>query len=164
MIKPKDTQTREAFVAAADLQVSTQVLDLGWEGDCLECLRETGARVTFVGEDIRAVQKAEALRVNGVLSAMPAQVISDARVVFYKPAQRSAKGQVFEWIDQGFQALEMGGALYLAGQRNRGIRSYAAYLHAVLAIADVQGAWAEWKFIARLRSKMILVRHRLRIE
>ena len=131
MIKPKDTQAREAFVAAADLQASTQVLDLGWEGDCLECLRGTGARLTFVGEDIRAVQKAEALGINGVLSAMPAQVISDACVVFYKPAQRSAKGQVFEWIDQGFQALEMGGALYLAGQRNRGIRSYAAYLHAV---------------------------------
>ena len=131
MIKPKDTQAREAFVAAADLQARTQVLDLGWEGECLEYLRETGARVTFVGEDIRAVQKAEALRINGVLSAMPAQVISDAHVVFYKPAQRSAKGQVFEWIDQGFQALEMGGALYLAGQRNRGIRSYAAYLHAV---------------------------------
>ncbi len=131
MIKPKDTQTREAFVAAADLQASTQVLDLGWEGDCLECLRETGARVTFVGEDIRTVQKAEALGINGVLSAMPAQVISDARVVFYKPAQRSAKGQVFEWIDQSFQALEIGGKLYLAGQRNRGIRSYATYLHAV---------------------------------
>ena len=131
MIKPKDTQAREAFVAAADLQASTQVLDLGWEGDCLECLQKTGARVTFVGEDIRAVRKAEALRVEGVLSAMPAQVISDARVVFYKPAQRSAKGQVFEWIDQGFRALEIGGALYLAGQRNRGIRSYAAYLQAV---------------------------------
>lgn len=131
MIKPKDTQAREAFVAAADLQASTQVLDLGWEGDCLECLRETGARVTFVGEDIRTVQKAEALGINGVLSAMPAQVISDARVVFYKPAQRSAKGQVFEWIDQSFQALEIGGTLYLAGQRNRGIRSYATYLHAV---------------------------------
>lgn len=131
MIKPKDTQAREAFVAAADLQAGTQVLDLGWEGNCLECLQKTGARVTFVGEDIRAVHKAEALGINWVLSAMPAQVISDAHVVFYKPAQRSAKGQVFEWIDQGFQALEMGGALYLAGQRNRGIRSYAAYLHAV---------------------------------
>ena len=131
MIKPKDTQAREAFVATADLQASTQVLDLGWEGDCLECLQKTGARVTFVGEDIRAVHKAEALRINGVLSAMPAQVISGAHVVFYKPTQRSAKGQVFEWIDQSFQVLEMGGALYLAGQRNRGIRSYAAYLHAV---------------------------------
>ena len=87
--------------------------------------------MTFVGEDIRAVQKAEALRVEGVLSAMPAQVISDARVVFYKPAQRSAKDQVFEWIDQGFQALEIGGTFYLAGQRNRGIRSYASYLQAV---------------------------------
>ena len=131
VIKAKDTQAREAFVAAADLQASTQVLDLGWEGDCLECLQETSTLVTFVGEDIRAVQKAEAFGINGVLSAMPAQVISDARVVFYKPAQRSAKGQVFEWIDQSFQALEMGGTLYLAGQRNRGIRSYAAYLHAV---------------------------------
>ena len=131
MIKAKDTQTREAFINIADVQIGSRVLDLGWEGDCLECLRETGARVTFVGEDIRAVQKAEALRINGVLSTMPAQVISDARVVFYKPAQRSAKGQVFEWIDQGFRALEMGGALYLAGQRNRGIRSYAAYLQAV---------------------------------
>ncbi len=131
MIKAKDTQAREAFVAAADLQTGTQVLDLGWEGDCLECLQKTGARVTFVGEDIRAVQKAEALLINGVLSAMPAQVITDARVVFYKPAQRSAKGQVFEWIDQGFRVLEMGGVLYLAGQRNRGIRSYAAYLQAV---------------------------------
>ena len=131
MIKAKDKKAREAFVDVADVQVGSRVLDLGWEGDCLECLRETGARVTFVGEDIRAVQKAEALRVEGVLSAMPAQVISDARVVFYKPAQRSAKGQVFEWIDQGFQALERGGALYLSGQRNRGIRSYAAYLHAV---------------------------------
>ncbi|MYC15960.1 MAG: class I SAM-dependent methyltransferase [Gemmatimonadetes bacterium] len=131
VIKTKDTQVREAFVDVADVQVGSRVLDLGWEEDCLECLRETGARVTFVGEDIRAVQKAEALGINGVLSAMPAQVISDARVVFYKPVQRSAKGQVFEWIDQGFQALEMGGALYLAGQRNRGIRSYAAYLQAV---------------------------------
>ena len=131
MIKSKDTRAREAFVDVADVQVGSRVLDLGWEGDCLECLRETGTRVTFVGEDIRAVQKAEALRINGVLSAMPVQVISDAHVVFYKPAQRSAKGQVFEWIDQGFQVLEMGGTLYLAGQRNRGIRSYAAYLHAV---------------------------------
>lgn len=131
MIKTKDSQAREAFVDVADVQVGSRVLDLGWEGDCLECLQETGARVTFVGEDIRAVQKAEALRINGVLSAMPAQVISNACVVFYKPTQRSAKGQVFEWIDQGFRVLEMGGALYLAGQRNRGIRSYAAYLHAI---------------------------------
>ena len=131
MIRSKDTQVREAFVDVADVQVGSPVLDLGWEGDCLECLRKTGARLTFVGEDIRAVQKAEALRMNGVLSAMPAQVISGVRAVFYKPAQRSAKGQVFEWIDQGFQALEIGGALYLAGQRNRGIRSFAAYLHAV---------------------------------
>ena len=131
MIKTKDIQAREAFVGVADLQTDSRVLDLGWEGDCLEYLRETGARVTFVGEDIRAVQRAEALRVNGVLSAMPAQVISNVRVVFYKPAQRAAKGQVFEWIDQGFQALEMGGVLYLAGQRNRGVRSYAKYLHAI---------------------------------
>ena len=131
MINAKNTQAREAFVDVADVQFGSPVLDLGWEGDCLECLQKTGAQVTFVGEDIRAVQKAEALRINGVLSAMPAQVISDVRGVFYKPAQRSAKGQVFEWIDQGFQALEKGGALYLAGQRNRGIRSYAAYLHAV---------------------------------
>ena len=131
VIRAKDTQAREAFVDAADVEVGSRVLDLGWEGDCLECLQKTGARVTFVGEDIRAVQKAEALRINGVLSAMPAQVISGAHVVLYKPTQRSAKGQVFEWIDQGFRALEMGGALYLAGQRNRGIRSYAAYLHAV---------------------------------
>ena len=131
MINAKNTQAREAFVDVADVQVGSPVLDLGWEGDCLDCLQKTGAQVTFVGEDIRAVQKAEALRINGVLSAMPAQVISDVRAVFYKPAQRSAKGQVFEWIDQGFQALEKGGALYLAGQRNRGIRSYAAYLHAV---------------------------------
>ena len=127
----KKTQVREAFIDMADLHVGSRVLDFGWEGDCLVCLRETGARVTFVGEDIRAVQKAEALGINGVLSAIPARVISDARIVFYKPAQRSAKGQVFEWIDQGFQALEMGGALYLAGQRNRGIRSYAAYLQTV---------------------------------
>lgn len=131
VINAKNTQAREAFVDIADVQFGSPVLDLGWEGDCLECLQKTGAQVTFVGEDIRAVQKAEALRINGVLSAMPAQVISDVRAVFYKPAQRSAKGQVFEWIDQGFQALEIGGALYLAGQRNRGIRSYAAYLHAV---------------------------------
>ena len=131
MIKAKDKKAPEAFVDMADVQIGSRVLDLGWEGDCLECLQKTGARVTFVGEDIRAVQKAEVLRINGVLSAMPAQVISDVRVVFYKPAQRSAKGQVFEWIDQGFQVLEMGGALYLAGQRNRGIRSYAAYLQAV---------------------------------
>ena len=131
VINAKNTQAREAFVDVADVQFGSPVLDLGWEGDCLECLQKTGAQVTFVGEDIRAVQKAEALRINGVLSAMPAQVISDVRAVFYKPAQRSAKGQVFEWIDQGFQALEIGGALYLAGQRNRGIRSYAAYLHAV---------------------------------
>ena len=131
VIKTKDARTREAFVDVADVQAGSRVLDLGWEGDCLECLRETGARVTFVGEDIRAVQKAEALRINGVLSAMPAQVISDVRVVFYKPAQRSAKDQVFEWIDQGFQVLEMGGTLYLAGQRNRGVRSYVKYLHAV---------------------------------
>ena len=131
MIKARDTRAREAFVDVADVQVGSRVLDLGWEGDCLECLRETGTRVTFVGEDIRAVQKAEALRINGVLSAMPARVVSDAHVVFYKPAQRSAKGQVFEWIDQGFQALEIGGTLYLAGQRNRGVRSYVKYLHAV---------------------------------
>ncbi len=129
MSKTKDAQARKALVDV--VQLGSRVLDLGWEGDCLECLRETGARVTFVGEDIRTVQKAEALGINGVLSAMPAQVISDVQVVFYKPAQRSAKGQVFEWIDQGFRALKMGGAFYLAGQRNRGIRSYAAYLQAV---------------------------------
>ena len=131
VINAKNTQAREAFVDVADVQVGSRVLDLGWEGDCLECLQKIGAQVTFVGEDIRAVQKAEALRINGVLSAMPAQVISDVGAVFYKPAQRCAKGQVFEWIDQSFRALEKGGVLYLAGQRNRGIRSYAAYLRAV---------------------------------
>ena len=117
------------FVAAANLQTNSRVLDLGWEGECLEYLRGTGAQVTFVAEDIRSVPKVRG--VNGVLSAMPAQVVSNAEVAFYKPAQRAAKGQVFEWIDQGFQALEVGGAFYLAGQRNRGIRSYARYLQEV---------------------------------
>ncbi len=126
MARTKDRRAREAFIAAADVQAGSRVLDLGWEGKCLECLRETGARVTFVGEDIRAVRRG-----NGVLSTTPARVVSNARVVFYKPAQKAAKGQVFEWIDQGFQALEMGGALYLSGQRNRGIRSYAKYVQAV---------------------------------
>ena len=63
--KTKDAQAREAFIDMADLQVGSRVLDLGWEGDCLECLQEIGARVTFVGEDIRAVKKAEALRDGG---------------------------------------------------------------------------------------------------
>ena len=59
MVNSKDTQAREVFVDVADVQAGSRVLDLGWEGDCLEYLRETGARVTFVGEDIRAVQRAE---------------------------------------------------------------------------------------------------------
>ena len=126
VIKTKDRRAREAFVAAAILQVGSRVLDLGWEGDCLACLRGTGARVTFVAEDIRAVHRG-----NGVLSTTPSQVVANAHVVFYKPAQKAAKGQVFEWIDEGFRALELGGVLYLAGQRNRGVRSYAKYIQAV---------------------------------
>lgn len=126
MSKIDDIRGREAFVAAANVQPNSGVLDLGWEGDCLARLQETGARVTFVAEDIRAVQPG-----NGILSTAPSQVAANVHVVFYKPAQKAAKGQVFEWIDEGFKALELGGAFYLAGQRNRGVRSYAKYTTAV---------------------------------
>lgn len=126
MLKMNDIRGREAFVAAANVQANSGVLDLGWEGDCLARLQKTGARVTFVAEDIRAVQPG-----NGVLSTAPSQVAANVHAVFYKPAQKAAKGQVFEWIDESFKALELGGAFYLAGQRNRGVRSYAKYTTAV---------------------------------
>lgn len=126
MSRMNDIRAREAFVAAANLQAGSRVLDLGWEGEWLGCLQGMDLQVTFVAEDIRAVQPG-----NGVLSTTPSKVVSNVQVVFYKPAQNAAKGQVFEWIDEGFGVLELGGAFYLAGQRNRGVRSYAKYLTAV---------------------------------
>jgi len=63
----------------------------------------------------------------------PAQCAASASfdVAVYRPQQRDAKLQVFEWIDEAFALLRVGGRMCLAGRRNRGVRSYARRLEAV---------------------------------
>jgi len=132
MSEPQDLQERHAFVASAGLGSGMSVLDLGWEGECLNSIAETGALSTFVTEDIRDFENVgQADWVQPVLETMPAQAISGVGTVLYKPAQRAAKGQVEEWIDQGFVALEVGGRFYLAGRRDRGVMSYAKHAASV---------------------------------
>ena len=134
MAKPNDMQERAALISAAALGERVKVLDLGWEGSCCgKPLLETGSAVTFVAEDIRAVSAVEENRhLKALLSASPSEAVSEpADVVLYRPLQRAAKGQVFEWIDEGFQALRTGGTFLLAGRKDRGVESYKRRLQDV---------------------------------
>jgi len=58
-------------------------------------------------------------------------VPTDVDRVLYRPFQRAAKPQVFEWIDAGFAHLKIGGRICLFGRKDRGVMSYAQRLQAV---------------------------------
>lgn len=142
MAKPNDIQERAALISAAALYKGAKVLDLGWEGNCCGLpLLETGSDVTFVAEDIRDVRAAEEKGyLKTVLSTSPSDSVSEpADVIVYRPLQRAAKGQVFEWIDEGFQALRVGGTFFLAGRKDRGVESYKRRLQDVFGNCTLIG-------------------------
>ena len=142
MAKSNDIRERAALISAARLKEGRRVLDLGWEGvSSGGPLHETRADITFVAEDIREVKKTESKGVyRSVLSTSPSNSVSGPMdVVLYRPAQRAAKGQVFEWIDEGFQALCLDGAFCLAGRKDRGVESYKRRLQDVFGNCTLDG-------------------------
>ena len=159
-----DTQiyrTQSKFTACAELLPGMEVLDLGWEGIHLTALDKTGAKVTYVTEDIRLFEKvSEHAGLTRHLESDPSRVVSGMDVVLYKPAQRAAKGQVFEWIDQGFDALCVGGKFHLAGRKDRGVASYAKYLGQVFGNCKRVGRLGrELVFCAVKRDSVPCFRH-----
>ncbi|MCZ6633705.1 MAG: class I SAM-dependent methyltransferase [bacterium] len=123
-----------------------RVLDLGWEGKFEGHGRDQDAsEVCFVSSDIRSIKLCKkGLGTNGnhraFLSAAPADELNPPfDLVRYRPAQRAAKEQVFEWIDQGFDLLKLGGCFFLAGRKDRGVESYAKRLKAVFGRVDKVG-------------------------
>ena len=90
VIKPKDNNKRGDGICLQQqiCRLDTQVLisALGRQNVSNTYGKQVSWRLLW-REDIRAGAKGRSTSDNGVLSEMPAEVISGVRVVFYKPAQ-----------------------------------------------------------------------------
>lgn len=137
-IEPKDPGL-DALVRAALPTANTRILDLGWEGDSL---LERGVSLPsvpiFVVDDIRAERRCQS---GQTLSAdvFETGVRDLFDLVLYRPVQRAAKEQVFDWIDRAFACLKVGGQLCLAGRRDRGVKSYATRMAQVFGLVTKVG-------------------------
>ena len=135
-----DVREAETLVGAAAVRPGEGVLDLGWEGRVQALgLHTQGNSISFVSSDVRdisfcrkEIQKQEMRSFLARLGERPADVVSGCfDVVLYRPHQRAAKEQVFEWVDDAFAVLRVGGRLCLAGRRDRGVESYARRMQLV---------------------------------
>ena len=85
---------------------------------------------TFVSNDIRRLREARDCGVKTrAITGWARDLFAD--VVLYSPPQREAKLRVFELLEGASQALSQKGALFLAGQKNRGIESYRRHTEAL---------------------------------
>ncbi len=129
----------DVFVKAGVPGKHDRILDLGWEGDCL-CAQgiHFPVQVHFVTDDIRTVRVCENTKV--ITADVFEQGIEDRySLIFYRPVQRAAKEQVFDWINRAFSVLKVGGKLCLAGRRDRGVKSYLARIEAVFGNVEKVG-------------------------
>lgn len=98
-----------------------RVLDLGAGGPHIP-LSHTD--VVYATQDLRFHRDAIAAGVASVLTAGLPETSEPCDIVLYEPAQREAKGRVFEVIDLAFDRMPVGGRFFLAGRKNRGVDSY----------------------------------------
>jgi len=136
----RGTRKTDVLVRAAAVQPGERVLDLGTEGRVHALgMQVQGNSISFVCSDIRDIpfcQNESKGRESGdhrsLLGEKPSDVVSGCfDVVVYRPHQRAAKEQVFEWLDDAFALLPVGGRLCLAGRRDRGVESYAKRMQLV---------------------------------
>lgn len=121
-----------------DFPEGSRVLDLGTEGPAVSPKLPGHIQATYLTNDIRLYRKATSANIT-------AQLITDIPDVgpfdcaVYEPPQREAKLRVFELIDGAFKLLAVGGRLFLAGRKNRGVESYKARLEAVFGGVSLVG-------------------------
>ncbi|MDA0709268.1 MAG: class I SAM-dependent methyltransferase [bacterium] len=134
---------QRAFLAAAETGGSDRILDLGWAGRSL-CVGVAGREAYFVGDreayfvgdDVRAARLCANTGVEAFHLESPAGVPGLFHAAFYHPEGHAAKGQVFEWIEICFEKLHPNGALFFAGQKDRGVLSYVKHIERVFGQVD----------------------------
>jgi 16S rRNA (guanine1207-N2)-methyltransferase len=144
----KDTWTgdyanRDVLIEAARICPEDTVLDLGWEGRsivpghmaCTSCFLTTDLRAY----DLFLSQSPESLpdKHYATLATDISSAKSQWNVVLYRPTIWSAKGRVFEMIDQAFERMSAEGRFFLAGRKQNGVISYAKRLKAVFGNTEV---------------------------
>jgi len=131
---------QDTLFNCAELTPQSRILDLGWTGDALflQC-GKTSPHPIFVGDDIRAVRACEDVGMVARHLSSPADLAERFDVAFYHPEGHAAKGQVFHWVDAVFEKLDMGGCLYFAGQKDRGVLSYVKHIEAVFGLVERVG-------------------------
>jgi len=118
-----------------DLPGSARVVDLGAGGPAIPF--PMGVSRIFLSSDIRRVK--DVINLGGEAEVVTSIPELDCDVVLYEPHQREAKHRVFERIDGAFRNLPLGGRLYTAGRKNRGVASYVNRVEAVFGNATLIG-------------------------
>jgi 16S rRNA (guanine1207-N2)-methyltransferase len=134
-----DPEAVHKLHAAADIQPSERVLDLGWNGACTPGPSPQSASVLYYTSDIRLARSCgiERPEVEVLLAeTLPAQDEAKVDVVLYHPAAHAGKVRIYELIDQAFRMMKVGGRLLLSGNRDRGIESLARRAEAVFENGD----------------------------
>lgn len=131
---------QKKFSALLEASHAMRILDLGWNGTAfIDRHLSVEMAVTFVGDDIRTVRVAQDRGLHALHCASVPALPNKFDVVFYHPEGHSAKKQVFHWIDGVFQCLKVGGRLFFAGQKDRGVLSYMKYVGSVFGNATLVG-------------------------
>lgn len=123
---------QDKLISCADLTRQSRILDLGWTGQSLflQCGIKS-PQLIFVGDDVRAVRACEKTGVVARHLSSPIDLAECFDLVFYHPEGHAAKGQVFHWVDAAFEKLNVGGCLFFAGQKDRGVLSYVKHIESV---------------------------------
>ena len=124
-----DYSKKDVLIRTARIQPGERVLDLGWEG---RSIVEGGSdwASLFMTSDIREYRRciSECKNDNEGQAILCTSIPSGQEpfdAVLYRPTIWSAKGRVFELIDQAIGKIPIGGRLYLAGRRKNGVESYS---------------------------------------
>jgi 16S rRNA (guanine1207-N2)-methyltransferase len=124
-----DYSKKDVLIRTARIQPGERILDLGWEG---RRIVEGGSdwASLFMTSDIREYRRciSECKNDNEGQAILCTSVPSGQEpfdAVLYRPTIWSAKGRVFELIDQAIGKIRIGGRLYLAGRRKNGVESYS---------------------------------------
>lgn len=113
-----------------EIEPSDRILDLGASGASCASAGFVYGEGIFLTSDLRHYRSA---REAGVACRLVDDYpdVSGFTCAVYEPPQREAKDRIFETIDGAFRALDIGGTLWLAGRRNRGVESYRRRMEAV---------------------------------
>lgn len=115
------------WLEAGDFPSSRHILDLGdGRTPALAGCADVDVPTTYVSSRLHDVAQAAELGVltTVVLESLKSWTGPSFDCAVYAPGIAETKLRVFEWIDDAFAHLEVGGHLLLAGERRRGIESY----------------------------------------